>query len=70
MLDIATGLSRKCVPCGLLHSMGELSGIKTCSVMAGRLSSEVWLQAQEYLGIVPREVCNQMQLAKRISYLT
>jgi len=39
-------------------------------VMVGRLSSVVWSQAQEYLGIVPREVCNQMQLAERVSNLT
>lgn len=46
-----------------------LSDIKACSVMAGRLSNVVWSQAQEYLGIVPREVCNQMQLAERVSNL-
>jgi hypothetical protein len=41
----------------------ELSDVKPCSVV-GRLSNVVWFQAQEYLGIVPREVCNQMQLAE------
>lgn len=48
----------------------ELSDIKACSIVVGRLSNVVWSQAQEYLGIVPREVCNQMQLAQRFSNLT
>lgn len=63
---------RKYVKCGLLHSVGfvELSDIKACSMMVGRLSDVVWSQAQEYLGIVPREVCNQMQIAERVSNLT
>lgn len=67
-----SGLCRKYAKCGLFHSIGlvELSNIKACSVMVGRLSNVVWSQAQEYLGIVPREVCNQMQLAERVSNLT
>lgn len=67
-----SGLCRKYAKCGLFHSIGlvELSNIKACSVMVGRLSNVVWSQAQEYRGIVPREVCNQMQLAERVSNLT
>lgn len=59
------------IKCELLLSVGlmELSDVKPCSVV-GRLSNVVWFQAQEYLGIVPREVCNQMQLAERVSNLT
>lgn len=44
--------------------------LKDVPVMVGRLSNVAWSQAQEYLGIVPREVCNQMQLAERVSDLT
>lgn len=69
---LKTGLCSKCVKCELVRSVGlvELSDVKECSVMAGRLSNVVWLPAQEYLGIVPREVCNQMQLAERVLDLT
>lgn len=67
-----SGLLRRHVICELLHRVGlvELSDGKPCLMVVGSLSNVVWLQAQEYLGIVPREVCNQMQLAERVSNLT